>query len=482
MHDIIIIGAGVAGCACARELSRYSADILVLDKAEDVCCGTSKANSAIVHAGFDALPGTLKAKFNVQGNAMMDELAQELSFEFKRHGSLVLCFSDEDMPKLGELYRRGLQNGVPNLQILTGNDVRKMEPNLTDEVVAALYAPTGGIVCPFGLTIALAENACDNGAEFRFNTEVLDIRRNAENGYEIDTTDGTYTAKYVVNAAGVHSDEIHNMVSGKKLHITPRKGDYCLLDKEAGTHVSSTVFQLPGKYGKGILVSPTVHGNLLIGPTATDVEDKENTATTAAELADVVAKSAVSVKNIPYRLTITSFSGVRAHEDGDDFIIGHHCSFFMLCVAKATFQVTSGETDENSRSPGIISLPLQTVKDFINLSHRSLICFVRYGLFFLIFRMVFYIIRGIVFYSVLLVNDNIAFRLLHLYFIALRNLFAHPAGNILCGGIEREYFIQVLVVEFFHDHFFNTGEIYHHTVCIESCRTAVDSDNPVVTM
>lgn len=320
-YDVIIIGGGVVGAATARELSRYELSVCLLEKEEDVCSGTSKANSAIVHAGFDALPGTLKAKFNVQGNEMMDELAQDLSFEFKRNGSLVLCFSDEDMPKLGELYRRGIQNGVPNLQILTGNDVRKMEPNLTDEVVAALYAPTGGIVCPFGLTIALAENACDNGAEFRFNTEVLGIHRNA-NGYEIDTTDGTYAAKYVVNAAGVHSDEIHNMVSEKKLHITPRKGDYCLLDKEAGMHVSSTVFQLPGKYGKGILVSPTVHGNLLIGPTATDVEDKENTATTAAELADVVAKSAVSVKNIPYRLTITSFSGVRAHEEGDDFVIG----------------------------------------------------------------------------------------------------------------------------------------------------------------
>ena len=321
-YDVIIIGGGVVGAAAARELSRYELSVCLLEKEEDVCSGTSKANSAIVHAGFDALPGTLKAKFNVQGNAMMDELAQELSFEFRRNGSLVLCFSDEDMPKLGELYRRGIQNGVPDIQILTGNDVRKMEPNLTDEVVAALYAPTGGIVCPFGLTIALAENACDNGAEFRFDTEVLGIRRNAENGYEIDTTDGTYTAKYVVNEAGVHSDEIHNMVSGKKLHITPRKGDYCLLDKEAGGHVSSTIFQLPGKYGKGVLVSPTVHGNLLIGPTATDVEDKEDTATTAAELADVVAKSAVSVKNIPYRLTITSFSGVRAHEDGDDFIVG----------------------------------------------------------------------------------------------------------------------------------------------------------------
>ena len=169
-YDVIIIGGGVVGAAAARELSRYELSVCLLEKEEDVCSGTSKANSAIVHAGFDALPGTLKAKFNVQGNAMMDELAQELSFEFRRNGSLVLCFSDEDMPKLGELYRRGIQNGVPDIQILTGNDVRKMEPNLTDEVVAALYAPTGGIVCPFGLTIALAENACDNGAEFRFDT------------------------------------------------------------------------------------------------------------------------------------------------------------------------------------------------------------------------------------------------------------------------------------------------------------------------
>lgn len=321
IYDVIIIGGGVVGAAVARELSRYELSVCLLEKEEDVCSGTSKANSAIVHAGFDALPGTLKAKFNVLGNAMMDGLSRDLSFEFRRNGSLVLCFADEDMPKLGELYRRGLQNGVTGLQILTGDDVRKMEPNITDEVVAALWAPTGGIVCPFGLTIALAENACDNGVEFHFNTRVQQIHPCGE-GYRIETDGETYTAKMVVNAAGVYSDEIHNMVSTKKLHITPRKGDYCLLDKEAGGHVASTVFQLPGKYGKGILVSPTVHGNLLIGPTATDVDDKENTATTAAELADVTAKSAVSVKNIPYRLTITSFSGVRAHEDGDDFVIG----------------------------------------------------------------------------------------------------------------------------------------------------------------
>lgn len=321
IYDVIIIGGGVVGAATARELSRYALSICVIEKEEDVCSGTSKANSAIVHAGFDALPGTQKAKFNVMGNAGMEALSHELSFEFRRNGSLVLCFSDEDMPRLGELYRRGLQNGVPDLRILTGKEARKKEPNLTDDVVAALYAPTGGIVCPFGLTIALAENAADNGVEFRFHTQAREIRK-TENGYLVVTDSGDFQTRYVVNAAGVYADVLHNMVSARKLHITPRKGDYILLDKEAGGHVASTIFQLPGKYGKGVLVTPTVHGNLLLGPTATDVADKENTATTAKELGQVLEKSAVSVKNIPYRLTITSFSGVRAHEDGDDFVIG----------------------------------------------------------------------------------------------------------------------------------------------------------------
>lgn len=251
----------------------------------------------------------------------MEALSKELDFEFKQNGSLILCFAEEDMPALQKLYDRGVANGVSGLRIISGDEARSMEPNLTDQVVAALDAPTGGIVCPFGLTIALAENACDNGVEFRFQTEVSNISRK-KGGYALETSHGGITAKYVVNAAGVYADVFHNMVSEKKIHITPRKGDYCLLDKEAGNHVSHTIFQLPGKYGKGVLVTPTIHGNLLTGPTAVDVEDKEATATTAAELADVMEKACRSVKNVPFRQVITSFSGLRAHEDNDDFIIG----------------------------------------------------------------------------------------------------------------------------------------------------------------
>lgn len=320
-YDAVIIGAGVTGCAIARELSRYNLHTCVMEREEDVCSGTSKANSAIVHAGYDAEPGSLKARFNVEGNRMMGDLAKELDFDFKRNGSMVLCFAEEDMPALKALYEKGIKNGVEGLEIITGDEARAMEPNLTDTVVAALWAPMGGIVCPFGLTIALAENACDNGVEFTFNQEVKEIVP-IEGGYEIKTPDRTVTAKYVINAAGVYSDVFHNMVSEKKLHITARKGDYCLLDKEAGGHVSRTIFQLPGKLGKGVLVTPTVHGNLLTGPTARDIEDKEAVATTAEELAFVMEKAVVGVKNIPFRQVITSFAGLRAHEAGDDFVIG----------------------------------------------------------------------------------------------------------------------------------------------------------------
>ena len=320
-YDCIVIGAGVVGEAIARELSRYDLKVAVLEKASDVCEGTSKANSGIVHAGFDAKPGTLKALYNVKGSLMMEQLSRELDFDYKRNGSLVLAFAPEDMDKLNELADRGRQNGVKDIKILTGEEVKAMEPALSDDVYAALYAPTGGIVCPFGLTLALAENACVNGVTFEFSSEVRDIEK-TEDGFIVKTDTKEYRTRAVINAAGVYADAIHNMVCEDKINITARKGEYCLYDKKVGNLVSSTIFRVPGAMGKGILVTPTVHGNLLIGPTAEDTDDKENVATTADGIATVIKGGGVSLKSVPGKSVITSFAGLRAHSDKGDFIIG----------------------------------------------------------------------------------------------------------------------------------------------------------------
>lgn len=318
---VIIIGAGVTGSAIARELARRERRIAVLERASDVCEGTSKANSGIVHAGYDAVPGSLKARLNVAGNEMMEPLSRQLDFSFRRTGSFVLCFEEEGKEELQKLYDRGLANGVKGLEILSGEQARTKEPALSKEVKAALYAPSAGIVCPFGLNIAMAENAAQNGVEFFFHTTVERIEKEQE-GYLVHTGKGIFRAEAVVNAAGVYADELHNMVSGKKLSITPRRGEYCLFDKKAGGLVKSTIFQLPGAKGKGILVTPTVHGNLLAGPTAEDIEDKDGINTTAAGLEKVLAMGAKSVKRLPLRQVITSFAGLRASEQSGDFVIG----------------------------------------------------------------------------------------------------------------------------------------------------------------
>ena len=366
-YDVAVIGAGVTGCAAARELSRWNLAVCVAEREEDVCSGTSKANSAIVHAGFDAEPGSLKARFNVEGNRMMEELSKELDFEFKRNGSLVLSFDPEAHPALEALYEKGQANGVEGLRIISGDEARQMEPNLTDAVAEALYAPTGGIVCPFGLTIALAENACDNGVEFLFNTGIQDIRR--ENGeYVLEAADCRIRAAIVVNAAGVYADVFHNMVSERKLHITPRKGDYCLLDKEAGGHVSHTIFQLPTAMGKGILVTPTVHGNLLLGPTAVDVDDPNGVDTTAAGLAEVAEKAALGVEDLPLRQVITAFAGLRAHEDGHEFIIEE------VADAPGFFDCAGIESPGLSSAPAIGQLVAAQVSQALHLPENPDFC------------------------------------------------------------------------------------------------------------
>ncbi len=322
MFDAIIIGGGAVGCCIARELSRYSGNFCLIEKGEDVCVGTSKANSAIVHAGFDAKPGTKKAAFNVLGCGKMEALSKELDFPYRRNGSLVLCFSEEDLPKLRELYERGLANGVRELQILDGARVRELEPAVTECCVAALYAPTAGIVCPFGMTVAMAENAAENGVGFRFDETVTEVRR-TDSGYSVKTNAGSYETRALINAAGLGADIIHEQLLPGTVRLAPRKGEYCLMDKKDGKLVDRTIFQLPGKYGKGILVTPTVHGNLLIGPTADDLEDREDVSTTASGLETVMEKAGLSVPNLPLRDVITSFAGLRARRvDGcDDFLL-----------------------------------------------------------------------------------------------------------------------------------------------------------------
>lgn len=373
-YDVIVIGAGVSGCAIARELARGKRRIAVLEKASDVCEGTSKANSGIVHAGFDAETGTLMASLNVQGNEMMEKASKELDFPFKRNGSLVLCFEQEGIAKMEELKLRGERNGVKDVQILTPQQVWELEPNVSKDIVAALYAPTGGIVCPFGMTVAFAENAAVNGVEFFLNHPVTAIEKmeNETNSYRITAGEEKFCAPIVVNAAGVYADVLHNMVSEKKMTIVPRKGEYCLMDKRCGDVVSSTIFQLPSRLGKGILVTPTVHGNLLVGPTAEDIPDKEGIDTTAEGLQKVMEMATRSVASISGRWTITSFAGLRAHlvtESGKkDFVIGE------VEDAKGFFDVAGVESPGLSCAPALgkyvaelvdAAYPVERKTDFI---------------------------------------------------------------------------------------------------------------------
>ena len=333
MYDAVIIGGGAVGCAVARYLSRYRLSICLVERGEDVCVGTSKANSAICHAGFDAPVGSAKARFNVEGSRMMEGLSQELDFPYRRCGSLVLCFDEAELPHLRELLERGVQNGVEGLEILDRAALRALEPAVSDKAVAALWAPTGAVLCPFGMTIALAENAAANGCAFRFNTEVARIERR-DGFFRLHTGGDCIDTRVVISAAGVYGDALHNQLCADKLTIVPRRGEYCLLDRTCGQLVQHTIFQLPSVMGKGVLVTPTVHGNLLVGPTAVDQPDKDRTATTAEGLRSVAETAAKSVENLPMRDVITSFAGLRAHLSGpeDDFIVGESTDGFFEAV------------------------------------------------------------------------------------------------------------------------------------------------------
>lgn len=320
MYDIAIIGAGIVGAMTARELTKYNVSVCVLEKENDVALGATKANSAIVHAGFDAKPNSLKARLNVRGSEMMPKVAQELGVKYKNNGSLVLGFDENDRKVIDELFERGIKNGVKGLKILDSDELHTLEPNISTNAKYALYAPSGAIVCPYELCIAAMGNAMDNGAELKLNFKVTDIK---ENGgyYTVSSDTDSVDAAYIINASGLYSDDVARMVGDDSFDIHPRRGEYILLDKECGTLTSRTIFRTPSDKGKGILISPTVDGNFLCGPTAVDMTDKEDKSTTADGFGRIIAEARQNIESIPFNKTITSFCGLRAVGSTGDFII-----------------------------------------------------------------------------------------------------------------------------------------------------------------
>ncbi|MBO7344583.1 MAG: NAD(P)/FAD-dependent oxidoreductase [Clostridia bacterium] len=320
MFDVAVIGGGVIGGAVARELVKYQLNVCILEKQADVAMGQSRANSGIVHAGFDAVSGSLKAKFNVLGNQMMEDLSKELGVKFKRNGSLVVAFSQEEMNTLSVLKERGEKNGVSGLTIINRERLVELEPNISKNAVGALLAPTGGIICPYKLTIALIGNAMDNGATLYTDFDVAKIQKDGENFILLDKTERKVNAKIIINCAGIYSQEIANLAGDYSFTVGGRKGEYILLDRECQGFVNSTLFFTPTEKGKGILVSPTVDGNIILGPTAQVVDDKDVT-TTVGGLNMVKEKAGEMCENIAWDKTITSFAGTRAFCDRHDFVI-----------------------------------------------------------------------------------------------------------------------------------------------------------------
>ena len=327
MYDVAIIGCGITGSSIAYYLSRYQLNIAVIEKDNDVCMGSTRANSAIIHAGYDPIPGTLCAKYNVRGCELAGEICEKLQVPFDRIGSFVVAFSEAEMETVKELYERGLKNGVPDMRIIDQKELREMEPNISENALGALYAPTAAVVNPWEYGIAMAETAVVNGAEVFLNSKVKDIQKDGEK-WNVICEDKTIEANYVINAAGVYSDDIHNMVAAPTFNLEPAAGEYFLLDKVEGSKVNHIIFQCPNELGKGTLVTPTIHGNLLVGPNAVRC-DKDDTTNKATSLEYIKGVAAKSIPNINYRENIRNFSGIRANSDTGDFVIGFAAEHFL---------------------------------------------------------------------------------------------------------------------------------------------------------
>ena len=320
MIDVLIVGCGIVGSSAAYELSKYKLDIAAVDRLNDIAGESTRANSGIIHAGYDPEPGTLMAKLNVRGSALTRELCKKLDIAYKQNGSLVIAFNEDDKAVVEKLYRRGIENKVDGIEIISGDKARELEPNLSAEIICALNVPGGAIVSPWDLAVALAETAARNGVKFTLGAELTGIKR-IDGGYLAITSKGEFKTRAIVNAAGLYSDTVHGFIKKPDFKILPNRGQYYLLDKSAGGMVSRTIFQCPDKISKGILVSPTVHGNLLVGPSSENIADCGDTATDSASLSNVLQTARRSVPGLNIRENIRNFAGVRAISDADDFII-----------------------------------------------------------------------------------------------------------------------------------------------------------------
>ncbi|MGE5573025.1 MAG: NAD(P)/FAD-dependent oxidoreductase [Bacteroidota bacterium] len=355
--DVAVIGAGVVGAAIARELARYDLAVVLIEREVEAAFGTSKANSGVVHAGFHSTPGTLKASLCVQGNALFDDLARELSVPLRRNGSLMVAMSPDEVSVLCEHFEQGRRNGVPGLRLLDGDEARELEPGLAPEVVAALYAPTGGVVCPYELTFALVENAVANGVTFMAGSSVTALHLRDGRVAAVETPQAIIETAWVVNAAGLFADRVAAMAGDESFQIRPRKGEEYLLDRRVGGLVRSTIFPVPTAVSKGILVIPTVDGNLMVGPTAEDTRDRLDLATTRAGFEAVFAAARRMVPSVSSRDIIASFAGLRAASSEDDFIMR------PSPVARGLVHVAGIESPGLTAAPAIARMVVEILRD-----------------------------------------------------------------------------------------------------------------------
>ena len=331
IYDVLIIGCGITGAAAAYELSRYDLKLGVLEQYNDVANGVTKANSAILHAGFDPIPGSTEAQLNLEGIRLAKELCEKLDVERRELPSFVIALEERDMAEIEMLYDRGVKNGVPGIRILTRDEALKIEPAMNPNILAALYAPGSAIVNPWEYAIALAETAVRNGAHMHLSTKVTAVQKEGDI-FQLTTNRGEYTARYVINAGGCDSDKVHALIGGSGFTSTHFRGGYYVLDKSQGTLVNSVIFPCPDEYGfKGVLVAPTIHGNLIVGPDAEKAQDGADVRNTAKSLQDVKAWGLRSVPGINFREVIHEYAGVRPNTQFKDFIIGESpaCKHFI---------------------------------------------------------------------------------------------------------------------------------------------------------